>query len=73
MTEMEKIVVSAYTGYVMTDFNKVHEYAERMVGRPIFTHEFGDNDVQCEITAAAKEDFLALCKDEFPPSFVGRI
>lgn len=73
MTEIEKIIVSAYTGYCMTDFNKVHEYVERIMGRPVFTHEFGIEASQRAITAAAKDDFMALCKDDFPPSFVGRI
>lgn len=29
MTEKEKIIVSAYTGILMTDFSKVHEYIEK--------------------------------------------
>ena len=39
MTLDEKIVVSAYTGYLMCDFNEVHRYIENLLGRPVFTHE----------------------------------
>ena len=35
MTEKEKIIVSAYTGYLMCDFDKVHQYIEQKLGRPV--------------------------------------
>ena len=40
MTKHEAIVVSAYTGFLMCDFGDVHEYIEKKLGRPIWTHEF---------------------------------
>lgn len=73
MLEMEKIIISAYTGYLMTDFDKVHEYIERVLNRPVWTHELGNEHIYEMIRERVKPDFMALCRDEFPPSFVGRI
>lgn len=35
-------IVTAYTGVMCSTFPDFHEYAERILGRPIFTHEFGE-------------------------------
>lgn len=61
MTEKERIIVSAYTGTLMCDFEKVHEYIEAKLGRPVFTHEMAIKEVQNEIHEKTKADFLALC------------
>lgn len=45
MTEKEKIIVSAYTGYLLCDFSAVHKYVEEKLGRPIWTHEFADEEL----------------------------
>lgn len=70
MTNQERIVVSAYTGYLMCDFNDVHKYIEEKLGRPLWTHELAEPGIQQEVHDAVKEDFLALCgrgKDENKP------
>lgn len=61
MTEREKIIVSAYTGYLMCEFDKVHEYIEKKLGRPVWTHEFAFEETWEEIRKATKDDFLSLC------------
>lgn len=57
MTEEEKIIVSAYTGYLMCDFHKVHKYIEDKLGRPIYTHEMAFDSVQKEIHEKQKPIF----------------
>lgn len=64
MTEKEKIIVSAYTGYLMTDFSKVHEYIEKKLDRPVWTHELADKSVWEEIRKKSEDDFLDLCKND---------
>lgn len=64
MTLNERVIVSAYTGVLMCDFQHVHEYIERKLGRSIWTHEMSSSDVQDEIKTAVKQDFLALCGNE---------
>ena len=64
MTEKEKIIVSAYTGFLMCDFHKVHKYIEDKLGRPVYTHEMAFDSVQKEIREKTKSDFLGLCYDK---------
>lgn len=67
MTDREKAVVMAYTGLVMLTGNKFdifHEYVEKIMGRPVFIHEFPT--CEKEIKERAKYDFLALCAEEDP-------
>lgn len=64
MTKQERIVVSAYTGVLMCDFNDLHKYIEEKLGRPVFTHEMASSTIQAEIRKAVKPDFLSLCSNE---------
>lgn len=64
MTLQERIIVSAYTGYLMCDFSKVHEYIEKTLGRPVWTHELADVRVKEEIRDKTRDAFLALCGNE---------
>ena len=64
MTKQEKIIVSAYTGVLMCDFDDVNEYIQKKLGRPVFTHELADKDIQKEIEEKTKEDFLEICNRE---------
>lgn len=61
MTQQEKIIVMAYTGVSMTDFSSFHAYAEKKLGRPIFTHQFADKEVVEELKNAVHSEFVALC------------
>lgn len=63
MTKEEKLIVSAYTGILMTDFDSLHEFIEKKLGRPVWTHELADKLVWNELKEALKEDFLKLCAD----------
>ena len=62
MTYQECVIVSAYTGYLMCDFDDMHKYIEEKVGRPIWTHEMADKNCQDMIRKAVRSDFLALCQ-----------
>lgn len=52
MTKQEKVIVSA-----------LHEYIEKIMGRPVWTHELADHDIMQEIKAKSKEDFMNLCRN----------
>lgn len=69
MTYQEKIIVSAYTGYLMCDFKDVHKYIEEKLGRPVYTHELASLDVELEIAEKIKPDFLALCGSKNDESY----
>ena len=64
MTNEEKAIVMAYTGVCMLTedkFHIFHEYVEKLMGRPIYTHELGF--LADEIKGKAKDDFIKLCKE----------
>lgn len=67
MTKKEKLIVSAYTGILMTDWPDFHGYAEELLGREIFSHEFGQRAIFKELAEKAKDDFLALCAEDTAP------
>jgi hypothetical protein len=60
MNVREAAIVTAYTGKLMGAFTDFHEYAEEIMGEPIFTHQFGDKEYYEKVKAAAKPDFLKL-------------
>lgn len=50
MTKREAVLISAYTGYLLVaDFSDVAEYCQKVLGRPIYTHEYADPDLQREL------------------------
>ena len=66
MTKQEKIIVSAYTGVLMCDFDDLHEYIQKKFGRPVFVHELVDKGIQKEVKEKSKEEFLEICNREEP-------
>lgn len=64
MTQQERLIVSAYTGILMTDFDNLHKYIEQVLGRPVWTQELADGKINDEIRTKVKPYFLALCGNE---------
>lgn len=60
LTKEQAVVISAFTGVLACDFGDMHEYIEKKLGRPVFTHEMASEKVMEEIKAATKQDFLSL-------------
>ena len=65
MTPTEKIIVSAYTGTLMCEFDDMHHYIEHKLGRLVYTHELGLKRVQDEIHSAVHDDFIAVCRGKY--------
>ncbi len=63
MTYKEAVVISAYTGFLMCDFDDLHKYIEEKLGRPVWSHELGLEEIQNEIRQKCKTEFLELCKE----------
>ncbi len=66
LTRDQAAVIGAYTGYAAGPFADIHAYAERVLGRPIFTREFANPGTMDALRAAAKADFVALCATREP-------
>lgn len=63
MTLEEKVIVSAYTGYLMCDFNDVHAYIEEKLGHPVWTHELAYPETWYKLRERVKPDFIRLCRE----------
>lgn len=65
MTKYEAIVLSAYTGVLLTkDFSDVHKFCEKLLGRPIFSHMFADDDTLDEIRKKCTPLIEEIIKNE---------
>ena len=65
MTKKEAVLVSAYTGTLLTnDFADVHKFCEELLERPIFTHEFADKKVCEQIKEKCKPLILEMIGNE---------
>ena len=63
MTKYECAVVMAYTGVCMLtgeDFDIFHRYVEKLMERPVWTHELPA--LADEIKRRAARDFIELCR-----------
>lgn len=61
MTTRESVVLSAYTGFMLSkDFGKIHEYIEEILERPVFTHELANEKVHKEIQEKSKKEFIEI-------------
>lgn len=58
ITKREAAIVSAYTGYLIGEFSDFQAYAEEVMGRPIFTHEFPY--IAEELKKKSKKDFTSI-------------
>lgn len=63
LTKEQAAVIGAYTGITVGPFEDIQEYAEKILGRPIYTHEFASKKLCEELKKATKPDLLSLCYD----------
>ena len=62
MTKREAVLISAYTGYLLApDFSDVAEY-QKVLGRPIYTHEYADPDLQRELQDKLRPRIMDLIR-----------
>ena len=63
MTKKEAAIISAYTGIFLGEFSDMHEYIEQILGRPVFTHQLANEDINNEIKNKSRDDFMSLSKE----------
>ena len=64
MTKHEVVVIETFTGICMLtgdDRRYVYEYAEKLLGFPIFTHEFPE--YADKLKELSKPDFIEICRN----------
>lgn len=57
VTKREAAIISAFTGYLLGDFEEYHKYIESKMERPVQTIEIANEDFFKEIQKRALEDF----------------
>lgn len=71
MTKYEGIVLSAYTGFVLTkDFSDVHKFCEKLLDRPVFTHELATETVQNEIRKKCKPLIEKIVQEQTDSAYI---
>ena len=58
LTREQAAIIGAFTGILAGPWSDLHQYAERVLGRPIWTHEFVG--LAPELREAARPDFAAI-------------
>lgn len=64
MTKKERLIVSAYTGTLMVDWNDLLDFAEEKLGRPILAKETNTEEFAMQLMSTVEDDFMKLCEDE---------
>lgn len=65
MTKQEAVLISAYTGFLLTkNFSDVHGFCEGLLGRPIYTHEFASESTMEEIREKCRPLILEMIENE---------
>jgi hypothetical protein len=60
ITKEQAAILSAHTGILCGSFSDFHEYVERILGRPVFTHEMGSPEFFKKLKEKSRDDFLLL-------------
>jgi hypothetical protein len=61
LTKEQAIVITGFTGVMACkSFSDFHGDVEKLLGRPVFTHEFGNTEFSKLIKELYKSDFMDM-------------
>lgn len=61
LTKEQAAIIGLFTGISCGPFTDVHELAEKLYGKPIFTHQFANHAFFDELKNLAYPMFLEIC------------
>lgn len=64
LTKEQAAIIGAFTGIACGPFSDIHGYAEKVLGRSVWTHQFASKEFCEELREASRADFIALCHKE---------
>ena len=65
MKKSEAVLLSVLTGHLLTkDFDDVHKFCERELGRPILSHEFASLELWMELKLSINQKVIDLIESE---------
>ena len=59
-TKEQSIIITGFTGKLACNFSEFHGDVEKRIGRPVFTHEFGNKQFSEQVEELYREDFLSM-------------
>jgi len=63
LTKEQAAIVGVYTGVLCGPFSDIHKLAEKLLGRPVWTHELARKEVWMELQDKVKPQFLEICHE----------
>ncbi len=63
ISKREAAIITIYTMHLLGDLSYAEKYAEELMGRPVYTHELGDDKFTKLLKRKAKKDFEALIEN----------
>jgi hypothetical protein len=64
LTREQAAIIGAFTGILCGPFEDVHGAFERVLNRPVFTHEMANKDLWAEVKKLIEPEYLAICAIE---------
>lgn len=64
MTKEEGAIISAFTGNLCCEFGDFHKYAEKIMGRSVWTHEFASDEIAEKLKELSRDDFMRIVKSQ---------
>lgn len=61
LTKEQAAIIGLFTGISCGPFGDIHELAEKLYGKPIFTHQFANEEFFNELKKLVKPMFLEIC------------
>lgn len=60
LTKREAAIITIYTGVLIGEWSDAHRYAQELMGRPVWTHEFADSKMIEELRKRSRLDFVDI-------------
>lgn len=60
MNKREAQVFTAHTGLLFGEFSWLHQYAEEVLGRAVWTHELASPDIWQELKNLSEKEFMEI-------------
>lgn len=63
LTKEQAAIVGVYTGVSCGPFSDIHELAEKLLNRPILTHELAYPEIWEELREKVNPQFIEICHE----------
>lgn len=63
LTKEQAAIIGVYSGISCGPFSDIHELAEKLLDRPIFTHEMAFPEIWDQLREKVKPQFLEICHE----------